>query len=126
MEKLTKSQREEIIANADNRCQQCGAIRDKLGAPDLRGKWWSEEDMHGLNSDSGYNIFGTYDLYPVLTILCVSEPTPRVYTVLCSTCHSKAYPELYTARAQKAVQTKRRKKRQSYEESTGQIPMFED
>ena len=126
MKKLTKSQREEIIANVDSRCQKCGAIRGELGVLDLQGRWWSEEDTYGLSADYGYNTFGTYDPCWVLTILYVSEPTPRVYTVLCSVCHGKAYPELYAARAQKAVQTKRRKKRQSHEESTGQIPMFED
>jgi len=123
---LSKTQREEIIADADSRCQQCGAMRGKLGISDLRGKWWAEEDIHGLNSDFGYDTFGTYDPYPALTILYVNEPTPGTYTVLCSACHCKAYPERYAARAQKAVQTKQRKKRQAYEESTGQVPMFED
>ena len=126
MTMLTKTKREKIIANAGSRCQKCGAMRGELGAIDLQGKWWADEDTHGLNSDFGYATFGTYNLWPVLTILYVNEPTPGTYTVFCSACHCKTYPELYAARAQKAVQTKRRKKRQAYEEHTGQIPMFED
>lgn len=123
---LTRTQRETIIADADNRCQQCGAIRNGYGAIDRYGKWHEEDSIHHMNSDVGYDLFGTYNWVSHHTVLYVSQPTPENYTVLCSTCHSKEYPGLYSARAQKAVNTKRYKKRKKYETATGQMQMFDD
>src|SRR4051812_31335107 len=42
---------------AGNLCEQCGAVNSQLGKKGRDGRWRSEDDIHGLNSDVGFALY---------------------------------------------------------------------
>lgn len=67
-----------IRERAGWRCEWCGVENGAVGARDRYGKWWNEENIHHLNSDDGYSLFGEFPrmIRIVLTVAHLGVPKP--------------------------------------------------
>ena len=86
--------RPRILERAHNKCEWCRVENYAVGARDIDGEWWNEDDIDGLQSDQGYYLFGEYPkiVKIVLTIAHLHEPDPMNcaddnLAALCQRCH---------------------------------------
>src|SRR5690242_5424080 len=77
---------------ANGCCEWCGVQHGALGARDLSGNWWNKKEIDGLDSNSGYDIFGGD--YPKLIRIIITTahlgtpypdgtPCPKTNTMDC-------------------------------------------
>lgn len=64
--------RKQVQFRAGDKCEKCAVSNHEYGARDRRGKWHSQEDIDGMNSDYGYSLFGDY---------------PKIIRIVCTTAH---------------------------------------
>jgi hypothetical protein len=85
----------EIRQRAGNKCESCGVANHAFGARDLFGDWHNEDDIHSLQSDVGYSLFGDEE-FPwmiriVLTVAHLNQNPadnrPENLKCLCQRCH---------------------------------------
>lgn len=53
-----KELRKQVLERAENKCEFCGVENYSVGARDLNGKFHLEDDIHHLNSNCGFQLFG--------------------------------------------------------------------
>ncbi|MDL5055933.1 hypothetical protein [Geitlerinema calcuttense] len=58
---------------AKGKCEQCGAVNYERGKKGSDGIWRSENDIHGLNSDVGFALYGDWDFKCSKVILTVAH-----------------------------------------------------
>ena len=107
---------------AGQQCQQCGVTNGAVGARDRFGAWHDEDDIHGMNSDVGYDLFdGEFPKMTRIVLTChhpdgdTANPNARL-EVLCQKHHLERDRETHL---RKAAQTRCRRKM----ERTGQQPL---
>lgn len=63
---------------AGGRCEWCGVVHGAVGARDRFGTWHDEDDIHFLNSDVGFSLFGDFPsmVRIVLTTAHLGVPYP--------------------------------------------------
>lgn len=93
-----------IRDDAGDCCEWCGVKNGAIGARDKEGKWWDEDNIHHLNSDTGYFLFGEFPrmVKIVLTVAHLGVPLsdgsagdkrnkadcrPENLAALCQKCH---------------------------------------
>lgn len=113
-------------------CKWCGVKNGAIGARDRDGQWHNEKDIHLMNSDCGYALFGEFPkmIKIVLTVAHLGTPhadgTPgdkhdkmdvrlENLAALCQRCHLNYDREEHKLNAAK---TRRRRKIEA-----GQIPL---
>lgn len=95
------------------RCKWCGVPNGELGARDKHGEWHEEDSIHGMNSDSGYALFGDFPtmIKIVLTVAHINHDTAdnsdANLAALCQKCHLTHDAKLH---AEHARETRRAKK----------------
>lgn len=109
-----------------NRCKWCGVQNGAYGARDRFGVWHDEDDIHGLQSDVGYALFGhDWDWHMVKIILTVHhigvdypdgspgnprdkfDVRPENLVALCQRCHLNADRPHHIAKARETRARKR-------------------
>lgn len=119
--------RPRILERAENKCEWCGVENYAVGARDKHDVWHDELDIHRMNSDCGYDLFGLE--FPkiiriVLTIAHVDDPDPMNcdddnLAALCQRCHLNHDRPHHTVK-------RRHNNRKRREAMTGQLPLWED
>lgn len=72
-------------------CQRCGVANGAYGARDRFGGWHDDDDIHGMNSDTGMHYFGElFDWRMIRIRLGVSSVTGEL---LCQRCQARARPK---------------------------------
>ena len=83
-----------IRQRAGNKCESCGVANHAVGARGRFGEWRNEDDIHHLDSNSGYCLYG--DEFPemiriVLTVAHLNQNPadnrPENLKCLCQRCH---------------------------------------
>lgn len=79
---------------AGQRCQWCGVKNGAVGARDRGGTWHDEDDIHHMNSDYGFALFGgdfPKIIRVVLTVAHLDHDTQNNadanLVALCQKCH---------------------------------------
>lgn len=107
-------------------CEWCGVKNGAVGKRDRHGVWHDEHDIHMLNSDVGYDLFGEFpDMIKItLTVAHLGTPLPDGTPVskhdkmdcrdenlaaLCNRCHLNYDRDEHMVNAAK---TRRRKRRE--------------
>lgn len=81
---------------AGNKCVKCGVPNGAVGARDRHGVWHDEDDIHAMNSDVGYDLFGGEFPKMIRIVLTCHHPdrdkaNPNArLEVLCQRCHLNA------------------------------------
>ena len=83
-----------IRQRAGNKCESCGVENHAVGARDRFGEWWNEDDIHSLQSDCGYDLFG-YEFPEMIRIVLTvahlnqnpADNRPENLKCLCQRCH---------------------------------------
>lgn len=112
-----------IRENAGWKCEWCGVANGAIGARDINGQWHDEDNIHKMNSDAGYFLFGEFPrtIKIVLTTAHYPDPDPANCNddnlwALCQKCHNGIDAPM---RARNAAKTRRRK----FIERTGQMEL---
>ena len=122
-----------IRDRAGNKCEWCGVENYAVGARDNDGNWHNERDIHLMNSDCGYALFGEFPkmIKIVLTVAHLGVPKPddspgdvhdkmdcrdENLAALCQRCH------LNYDRAEHAANAARTRRRKKIE--AGQLELF--
>jgi 5-methylcytosine-specific restriction endonuclease McrA len=70
-----KELRSATLKRANYQCERCGVKDRAEGARDRHGVWHDEADIHSLNSDVGFSLFG--DFPKIIRIVLTSHHTCR-------------------------------------------------
>lgn len=105
--------RARILERDGHKCKVCGVPNYAIGARDRHGEWHNERDIHCLNSDVGYSLFGDFPemIKIVLTVAHYPDPDPMNCSddnlqALCQLHHNQLDAPM---RARNAANTRRRK-----------------
>lgn len=118
-----------IRERAQWRCEWCGVPNGAIGARDKHGVWHNENDIHHMNSDCGYELFGKFPkmIKIVLTVAHIGpdkhnkmDCRDEVLAALCQRCHFSYDLEDHIAHAK---ETRQRKKEEAIKQS-GQLPLL--
>lgn len=116
-----------IRERARQQCEWCGVKNGAIGARDKHGVWHDEDNIHHMNSDTGYLLFGDFpDMRRiVLTVAHIDHDTmnndPSNLAALCQKCHLGHDREQHT---RNAARTRLRRKLQagnSFIDETGEV-----
>lgn len=101
-----------VKERAGNRCEFCQVENEAIGARDKTEKWWNEDDIHKMNSDLGFLLFGEFPkmIKIVLTVAHYPDPDPANCNesnlwCLCQKCHNQLDAPM---RAKNAAVTRRK------------------
>jgi len=110
-----KEIRARILERAGNRCEQCGVPNYFTGKKGSNGKWYTEDEVHSMNSTDGDHLFGHYDnpfkmVRIVLTIAHlnhdISDNREENLKALCQADHLALDKDLHIANAKKTREKK--------------------
>lgn len=122
---------------AGGKCEWCGVEHGAIGARDLAGNWFNQEDWLGWNSEYGYSVFGTYAPRIIKIVLTVAHldhdknnNDDDNLAALCQRCHLNYDRPRHLAK-RKLTMARLRKERldtaeRNYEAESGQLRMFKD
>lgn len=102
-----------IRERANNYCEWCGVQNGAIGARDKHGEWRNDHDIHCLNSDIGYALYGEFPnmIKIVLTVAHLDHDTTNNsdsnLQALCQLCHNRYDAPI---RAKHAAKTRKKKK----------------
>lgn len=115
-----------ILERARHKCERCGVANYAVGARDCDGTWHDEADIHYLNSDRGWELFGEWPkiIKIILTVAHIDNPDPmdcrpENLQALCQKCHINHDAKDKGERMKKANRERR-------DAATGQLKMFEE
>ena len=108
---------------AGHKCVQCGIANHSVGARDRHGVWHDKDDIHGMNSDVGYDLFdGEFPKMIRIVLTChhpnrdKANPDARL-EVLCQKCHLNADREHHLAKQAANRRRKVLERQRSFEEA---------
>lgn len=107
-----KAIRAEVLERAAHQCEECGVLNKEVGQRGVNGKWYTEKQINGMNSDDGWSLFGHLpDPFRVVRIVLTISHTDHDVTnngepgnrpnlkALCQKCHLAHDHELHQANA---------------------------
>ena len=108
-----KEIRQSILERANHCCEgspdypDCRVANYATGTRDCDGQWHDEDDIHKMNSDCGYHLFGDFPKMTkiILTVAHLDHDTsnnkPDNLRAWCQRCHLNYDKELHQRRAAK-------------------------